>query len=271
MTVTRRERPPADGLTIGPWRRTARYWSSRLTVAVLVRAYLRIRLEGRHRLPPGPAIYCFNHQSWTDPFMLMASLPMRPRLSFFGPKEEDMSVGGRNRLMVWTGSAIPYKPGKNDLREATRKVAAVIDAGSVVAIAGEGRIHVGEGALLPLNEGAAYFAIRSHVPVVPVAIIGTGWLGFGRRVRIRVGEAMPTEGRPTHEAVEALTERTWTALHDLLADAPDAPEPGRVGSWLTELFNDWPEGSRDASAAQTREAMAAIRAGGSRVAAIERD
>ena len=81
------------------------------------------RVEGRERLPAGPAIYCFNHLSWTDPFVLMATLPFRPRLSFFGPKEEDMAVGGRNRLMTWTGTAIPYKPGKNDLLEATRRVA----------------------------------------------------------------------------------------------------------------------------------------------------
>ena len=51
-----------------------------------------------------------------------------------------MGVGGRNRLMQWTGTTIPYKPGKNDLLEATRRVGAVIGAGGVVAIAGEGRI-----------------------------------------------------------------------------------------------------------------------------------
>ena len=37
-----------------------------------------------------------------------------------------MRVGGRNRVMHWTGTAIPYKPGKNDLLEATRRVGAVI-------------------------------------------------------------------------------------------------------------------------------------------------
>ena len=60
--------------------------------------------------------------SWADPFALMAVLPLRPRLWFFGPKEEDMAVGGRNRIMSWTGTTIPYKPGKNDLLEATRRV-----------------------------------------------------------------------------------------------------------------------------------------------------
>ncbi len=57
------------------------------------------------------------------------TLPWRPRLYFFGPKEEDMSQGGRNRLMTWTGTAVPFKPAKNDLLEATRRVGAVFDAG----------------------------------------------------------------------------------------------------------------------------------------------
>ena len=132
--------------------------------------------------------------SWADPFVLMALLPYRPRLWFFGPKEEDMGVGGRNRVMTWTGTAIPYKPGKNDLLEATRRVAAVIASGGVVAIAGEGRIHARESEILPLSEGAAYFAMRSGVPLVPIAIRGTSWLRFGGRVSVEVGEAIVARG-----------------------------------------------------------------------------
>jgi 1-acyl-sn-glycerol-3-phosphate acyltransferase len=185
--------------------------------------------------------------SWADPFVLMALLPFRPRLWFFGPKEEDMRLGGRNRVMYWTGTAIPYKPAKNDLLEATRRVGAVIDAGGVVAIAGEGRIHVRESELLPLSEGAAYFALRSGVPIVPVAISGTSWLRFGGRVGVTVGEPIVVSGRPTREALADVTARTWTALQELVADAPDVPVSGRFGRWVTERFNDWPEGSREAA------------------------
>ena len=32
----------------------------------------------------------------------------------------------------------------------------------------------------------------------------------------------------------------------MVADFPDPPPPGRFGRWLTELFNDWPEGARPA-------------------------
>ena len=235
------------GPAIHPIRRTIRYWSSRLIVAVLVRAWLRVRTEGRDRLPAGPAIYCFNHLSWADPFIIMAALPLRPRLYFFGPKEEDMGVGGRNRLMLWTGAAIPYKPGKNDLLDATRRVGAVIHSGGVVAIAGEGRIGAIESSLLPISEGAAYFALRSNVPIVPIGVNGTSWLRLGGRARVRIGAPIPAEGRPNREAVATLTAQLRDALGALIADAPTIDPPGRVGRWLTDRFNEWPEGSREAA------------------------
>jgi hypothetical protein len=63
-------------------------------------------------------------------------------------------------------------------------------------------------------------------------------------VRVRVGEPLVAAGRPTREAVTALTARTWDTLHDLVADHPDYRPPGPFGRWLTEVFNDWPEGGR---------------------------
>lgn len=242
------------GRPLHPVRRAIRYWLTRGTVWVVVRLYLRPRLIDGHCLPAGPAIYCFNHMNWTDPFVLMAILPFRPRLYFFGPKEEDMAVGGRNRLMSWTRSSVPYRPGKNDLLEATRRVTAVIATGGVLAIAGEGRIHASERELLPLEEGPAYFALRTGAPLVPVAINGTSWLRFGRTVTVRVGEPLTVDGRPSREAIDELTARCWTALHALVAEGREVGRPGPVGRWLTELFNDWPEGSRPPAPGPTERA-----------------
>lgn len=228
---------------------------SRLVVTVLTRAWLRVAVEGEAELPGTPAIYAFNHLSWADPFVLMATLPMRPRLAFFGPKEEDMAVGGRNRLMAFTGATIPYKPGKNDLLDATRRVGAVLAAGGVVAIAAEGRIGALEARLLPLNDGPAYFALRSGVPLVPIAINGTSWLAFGGRVRVRIGAPIVPEGRADRVSVDRVSAELTGRLADLVRDAPTPTRSGRFAGWLTERFNEWPEGSREA-------ALAAHAAGG---------
>ena len=156
--------------------------------------YLRVRLEGRENLPPAPYVACFNHLSWADPFVLAAALPTRPRYWFFGPKEDDMMVGFRNRLMRWSATPVPYRTDKRDLVDAVRRVKMLLDAGGTLMVAGEGRIHVGERVVPPLNEGAAFFALRNGVPLVPIAINGTGWLGFGRRVRVKVGAPIDTTG-----------------------------------------------------------------------------
>ena len=242
---------------INPVRRTIRYWVTRIVVSVIIRGYLRMHLVDRNRLPDGPAIYCFNHMSWADPFVLLAVFPFRPRLWLFGPREEDMSVGIRNRTMSWTGTAIPFKPGKNDLLDATRRVAAIIDSGGVVAIAGEGRIHVRESELLPLSEGPAYFAMRSGIPLVPIAISGTSWLRFGGRVMVRVGEPIVTGARPSRAAVIETTAALTAALAAMVADAPDIEPPGTIGTLVTERFNEWPEGSRDAARAASEESRLA--------------
>jgi 1-acyl-sn-glycerol-3-phosphate acyltransferase len=245
----------------GPVHRPARVRLARAVCRTVVRALFRLRVEGEGRFATGPAVYCFNHLDWTDPIVLLAVLPLAPKYAIFGPKETDMRVGARNRLIAWCGFGIPYRPAKDDLVSTTRRVGGVLADGWVIAIAGEGRIHRGERELLPLMDGPAYFALRASVPVIPLAINGTSWLGFRRLIRVRVGEPIPATGRPTRQAVDALTARTAEALRAMTGDFPDPPEPGPLMRRLTDLFNDWPEGARPAlgegdAAAFERERLA---------------
>jgi 1-acyl-sn-glycerol-3-phosphate acyltransferase len=230
----------------GPVHRPNRIRLLRTALTLVVRLIIRVRVEGRANLAAGPAIYCFNHLNWTDPLILFTVLPTQPRLAMFGPKEADMRRGFRNRLITWAGFGIPYRPEKTDLIETTRRVQRVLDDGWVIAIAGEGRIHRGERELLPLFDGTAYFALRARVPIIPIAVNGTSWLGFRRVVRVRIGVPIVSDARPSREAVDGLTARTADALRDMVGDFPDPPEPGPFGRWLTEAFNDWPEGARPA-------------------------
>jgi 1-acyl-sn-glycerol-3-phosphate acyltransferase len=198
-------------------------------------------------LPPGPSILCFNHQNWTDPIFALGALPLRPRTSFFGPQEEDMTSGFRNRLMRWIGTVVPFRPGRRGLVAAVRRVEELFATGERLGIFGEGRIHSGEAALLPLEQGTAYMALRCQVPVVPAAINGTSWLAFRRTVRIRFGRPIDpagVSGLDQAGAVTALTDAIREGILDLIGDFPDPPRSRWLGGRFTELFNDWPEGSR---------------------------
>ncbi len=225
-----------------------RYQLVRLAVTVVSRAYSRVYVEGTERMPAGPAILCFSHQNWADPLFVFAGIRGGPRIYFFGPEQEEMRRGFRNRLMRWGGVSVPFRPGKRGLVAAIYRADLLISSGSVVAIAGEGRIHSGETAVLPLQHGPAYLALRTRVPVIPVAINGTSWLGFRRVVRVRIGMPITadrgTSTRPTAEQVAGVTARAQSALERMVADFPDRPRPGLIGRRLTELFNDWPNGSR---------------------------
>jgi 1-acyl-sn-glycerol-3-phosphate acyltransferase len=241
--------PRREGIEVqAPTRSLRRHRGVHAFLGLVARLYSRVRVEGVERLPTGPAILCFTHQNWADPFYMFAAIPRRPRMYFFGPREEEMRRGVRNRLMRWAGVVVPYKPGNRGLVGATARVERLMAEGAVVAVAGEGRIHAGEGIVLPLRQGPAYLALRAGVPLVPVAINGTSWLGFRRVVRVRIGEpirmARETASRPAAAEVARLTARAQSALEMLVADFPDQPRTGRVGRWLTELFNDWPEGVR---------------------------
>jgi 1-acyl-sn-glycerol-3-phosphate acyltransferase len=240
--------PAWDCAAQAPLRPVKRYDASRWFLRVAVGCYSRVRVEGRANLPSGPFILCFSHQSWTDPLYVMACLPGRPQMFFFGPQEEEMRRGLRNRLMRWAGISIPYKPGKRGLLAATVRARAILATGRVVAIAGEGRIHAGEGVVLAVEPGAAYLALRAGVPIVPLAINGTGWLRFRDCVRLRIGAPIYGDplasARPPTDDVGRLADAVTGALRRLVADFPDRPEPGVIESRLTELFNDWPEGRR---------------------------
>ena len=232
---------------LSPFQRAFRHWFSRTVAALLMKSWFRITMVGRDRIPAEPAMYVFNHLGWTDPLVLLASFPSRPRLHFFGPKEVDLRKGVRNRFMWWTTIPVPFSPHKDDLLTSVRQAQAVFDMGASLAISAEGRIHVHEGDLLPFEEGAAYLALRAGVPIVPVAITGTSWAHFRGRVLVRIGEPIPTGARPTRRAVARYTALTWHRLRAMVADDRDLPVPGPIERWFTDLINDWGPGGRAAA------------------------
>ncbi len=220
------------------------YHFVRIVLRVICGAYVRIRVEGTEHLPAGEGGYlaCFNHPSWVDPIVLSAAWPDgRRRQRVFGPREETMAVGARNRIITWTGRGIPFRPHGADALDATRRATAALRAGDAVMIAGEGRLSDHEGVVRPIETGVGHFAQLAGVPVVPVGIIGTRWVHFGKTIRIVIGRPVDPAAFPRGKAgVALLTLAIHDAVQELVDGTDDGPVPGRFGAWLSDLFNDRP-------------------------------
>lgn len=142
----------------------------RSTLAHAVLGVYRTRLLGSENVPAGGAILAGNHVSYLDPILLWCGAP-RP-VHFMAKVElwDVRLIGGMlDRLF-----AFPIRRGTPD-RAALTAAAALLSSGEIVGIFPEGTRHRSDGTdeLGEANEGAAFLALRTGVPVVPVGIHGT--------------------------------------------------------------------------------------------------
>ncbi len=228
----RRTGPRALSVTVTP-----RYRFLWLANRLVMRALFRIDTEGLERWPAPPFQVVCNHHNAFDPLIVLAGTPMSPRITWFGPIEPDFSRGFKNRIMAFYGGVIPFDPDKTTLLSAARAVRRVFDARGVHGIFAEGRAHRRESELLPLEEGASFFAVQAQVPVVPFAIVGTSELWLWKRIVIRFGEPIPTSDLSGRSGMEELDRRTAAAIRALLPSAePESPRGYRPMRWLTDLL-----------------------------------
>lgn len=187
----------------------------------LQRLAREIVVNGLDRIPAsGPALLVSNHISWVDPVLLACWLtPATGRPMSWMGKAEAM----RWPLIGWflrVNGVFGVQRGAADL-EAFRLAERTLREGRILGIYPEGT-RSPDGILRPFRDGAALLALRSGVPVLPVAVTGTDGLWRKgsliprrvQRVTLTIGEpvAIPRgEGsRPELSAVSA-------AIHDAVA------------------------------------------------------
>lgn len=185
----------------------------------------RLRVEGREKLPEGPFILAPVHRSNIDT-PLAGAITTR-RMCFLG--KESM---WRYKASAWLFNnlgGVPVRRGTTD-RDALRKCMEVLERGEPLVIFPEGGRRSGP-IVQPLQEGAAYLALRAGVPIVPVGIGGSerampkgARLMRPTRVHIVVGEpiAPPAQGdgsRAPRRAVRELNERLHKEIQRLFDEA----------------------------------------------------
>jgi 1-acyl-sn-glycerol-3-phosphate acyltransferase len=184
----------------------------------VLRLLFDIRPTGLDRWPAAPFCLVLNHHNGWDPMLVLAAVPLTPRITWFGPKEADFSRGFRNRVMAFFGGVIPYNPEKTTLTSAVRAVRRVFAAGGVLGIFAEGTVGFRETELLPFEDGAVSFAAAAGVPIVPCAIVGSTHLWFRKPVEVRFGDPIPTADARRREGRAELDTHVRSAIAALLPD-----------------------------------------------------
>ena len=216
---------------------TPRYRLMRWLVRIVLGALFETRVEGLGRWPSAPFLLALNHHSGWDPMIVTSVVPERPRITWFGRKEDDFSHGFKNRAMAFFGGVIPYDPEKTTLVSAVRAVRRVFEAQGVLAIFAEGKVGFRESELLPFEEGAVAFASAAGVPIVPCAIVGSAELWFRRRIAVRFGAALSSEGLRGASGRAQLEGDLRAAISALLPATEAALPRRRPLAWIGEVFD----------------------------------
>ena len=154
---------------------------------------VKVKVEGMERLSgKGPYIFMSNHQGYYDIFALLSHLPYQFK---WLAKKELFSVP----FLGWTMTAVGYisvdRGGTRDTVEAMNEAAQKIRDGMSVVIFPEGS-RSPDGSIQPFKKGGFTLAIKSKVPIVPVAISGSREIIPKGKLAVNAGEIRISVAHP---------------------------------------------------------------------------
>jgi len=178
----------------------AKFWGK----IALVANRVKVRVEGMEHLNgKGPYIFMSNHQGAYDIFTLLAHLPYQFK---WLAKKELFSIP----FFGWTMAAVGYisidRGGTRDTVEAMNEAAQKIRDGMSVVIFPEGS-RSPDGSIQPFKKGGFTLAIKSKVPIVPIAISGSRDIMPKDRLTVAPGEIRMFVGHPIEIQHTSLRER----------------------------------------------------------------
>lgn len=237
--------------------------ASRLLFAALG---LRIEVYGRENIPTtGPAVLAANHTSFLDFQIVALPAVQRGRLVRFLGKESVFRsrLGG---ILMRGMRHIPVDRAYGAM--AARQVLEALKGGDVVAIYPEATI--GRSFFVKdrehLRRGAAYLALSTGAPLVPVVHFGIHrvwtterrWsLRRGRAVSIMVGKPLtPRPGEDADALTTRLHERLAAMLEEVLDTYPQAPLDAASAWWWPHR---WGGGAPTAEVAHVQDERAVRR------------
>ncbi|HJU26181.1 MAG TPA: lysophospholipid acyltransferase family protein [Rhodanobacteraceae bacterium] len=187
------------GSTRLPLRMAARLWAPGLLHGALA----KLQVEGMERVDfSRPHVFVANHQSIIDVCALFSALPVPLR---FVLKRQLRGVPFIGWYAAEMGMVFIERDNARGASRDLHAAAQLLRGGASVCAFPEGTRNRADG-LRPFKGGAFQAAIQAQVPVVPVAITGSGTVlppsGFKVRpgtITLRVGAPIPTTGLRPHD------------------------------------------------------------------------
>lgn len=175
------------------WGARVFYSIIRFIVVVFCRTWLKLSVSGTGNIPSsGSFILAPVHRSNMD--IPIASAVTRRRMRFMGKDSL-----WRHKLfgsMFSALGAFPVTRGSADL-EALRRCISVINAGEPLVLFPEGTRQTGD-TMQPLFDGAAYVALKTQVPIIPVGIGGSQDIMTNGSAKIRRRKCVAVIGEPIY-------------------------------------------------------------------------
>lgn len=142
------------------------YPFSRVILKVFASLMLRFDVKHHQPLPLGPKLFVANHPSATDPFLIHLVTKDEMNVMITEKAFQVPFFGWFLRKVGEIPVPVSLEGGVASIEQARQHLA----EGRSVAIFIEGRISPEEGGFLNPRAGAAYIALGSDIPVVPVGI-----------------------------------------------------------------------------------------------------
>lgn len=161
------------------------------TILRILFILLGLKSEGLENIPrQGSFIIASNHVSNWDPIAVAVSI--KRQISFIAKAE--LFTNALLGNLLTRVNAFPVKRGTAD-RKAIKQALEVLEQGKILGIFPEGQRKIGR-METKAHAGIAMLALKSHVPVIPVACIGTNhkipW-GWTRPLIVKVGKPICLE------------------------------------------------------------------------------
>ncbi|MBO55880.1 MAG: hypothetical protein CL886_09495 [Dehalococcoidia bacterium] len=190
-------------------------------VRLCFRSFARVHITGQEYIPPyGPVIVVANHLSYNDPPFIAAVLT-RP-LDFLGKKE----LFNNTIMGFFMRKFRVYPIDRSGGAEAMNIAMGLLGNDHALAIFPEGQ-RSPTFTLQKAKPGAAYLALKSQAPILPIAVYGTEKYPYWRMLfpfrSLHVNIGMPftlpvIEGDYTRGVITGASEIIMGRIADLLPD-----------------------------------------------------